>query len=309
MDGRRKSNKHLHSAMQWLLVLLALLSLFDPPGARAGNRFHERNHTGLLFLYGFDEGQRTSSIPTQARDYSNKYLMGNLTTSTTGSILWNSTRQGFRVPSISGSTRAVSQLSSEAVLPLLRSEFSIEFFISTPQNPVSQSLLIAGFGDWPPGAPFAGCDASDTLTDGGWRLYSTLGNVIRFSATIHFNGGPYCSENIAIPVTLNTLTHLVARGRDGVIDMRSMTATSYFNPSGTTFNPSYWARHHAPLTLASPHATNGWTGSIFMISMYDRYLSNTEVEAKRLSGPPNSLAVTLTSSIPITEDTTTTLYP
>lgn len=313
MDGcseERLIDTPTRSAMQRLLVLLALLSLFDPQKALAGSRFHERNHTGLLFLYGFDEGQRSpTSLPTLARDYSGKFLMGNLTTSTSGSITWNTTRQGFRVPSISGSTRAVSQLTSSAVLPQLTTEFSIEFFISSPVNPVSQSLLIAGFGDWPPGSPFADCDASNTLTEGGWRLYSTLGNGIRFSTVVSYNGDPLCTMGLALPITVNSLTHIVARGRNGWIDLRERTTTSYFNPSGTSFDPRHWARHHAPLTLASPHATNGWTGSIFMVAMHDRYLSNTEVAANRDFGPPNSLSITLTSSIPITEDTTTTLYP
>ena len=47
---------------------------------------------------------------------------------------------------------------------------------------------------------------------------------------------------------------------------------------------------------------------MYMIAMFDRFLSNADVTANRDFGPPNSLPVTL-SSLSIPEDETTTLYP
>lgn len=74
------------------------------------------------------------------------------------------------------------------------------------------------------------------------------------------------------------------------------------------FSPSLWARHAAPLTIANPHATTGWTGTMYMVAMYDRYLSDAEIAANQDFGPPNSLPTTL-PSLSIPEDSTTTLYP
>ena len=187
----------------------------------------------------------------------------------------------------------------------LSSEFTLEFFLSNPNNPLSQNLLISGFGDWPPGAPYAQCDAMNTVSEGGWRLSSRLGSVLEFEAIMVDSGVPTClSSTIAIPT--NTLRHLVIRARTGELSV--VSHGSFTGVAGSpTFSPSLWARHSAPLTIANPHVTTGWTGTLYMVAMYDRYLSDTEIAANRIFGPPNSFSYGNVTTLGIAEDARTTL--
>jgi hypothetical protein len=267
--------------------LLALLLLVGPLGALAASRFHERNHTGLLFLYTFGEGQVPTSPPSEVHDVSGRHLMGNLTASTTGTILWSAARQGVSVPSINGGTRAVSQKTSVNLIPRLTSEFSFEFFLSNPNSPLSQNILIAGFGDWPPGAPFARCDVTNTVSEGGWRMFTSLGGGIEVEAVLLMDGTPTCVLNsFALPT--NTLRHVVIRVGNGRFSMVSHDSSATI-VEGIEFSPALWARHAAPLTIASPHPGLGWTGTMYMMAMYDRFLSSAEIAANRNFGPPNSV--------------------
>jgi hypothetical protein len=268
--------------------VLLLLGLLAPLGALAVSRFHERNHTGLLFLYAFDEGQVPTSPPTQVRDVSGRNLMGNLTTSTTGAVSWSADRQGVSVPSIGGGARATSQLTSSSLFPLLSTEFSIELFLSNPENPLSQNLLIAGFGDWPPGAPFAPCDATNTVSEGGWRVSSDHVGVIDVDVVLLSGGVPRC-VSASLAISRDELRHFVVRVRSGVLSVVSHGGFATIAGPNPMFSPSLWARHPAPLTIASPHATTGWTGTVYMVAMYDRYLSDEEIAANRVLGPPNSV--------------------
>jgi hypothetical protein len=287
---------------------LLLVLLVAPLGALAASRFHERNHTGLLFLYDFTEGQVPTSPPTQARDFSGRFLMGNLTTSTTGAVSWNATRQGMTVPSIGGGVRAVSQMTSAGILQFLSTEFTIEFFIARPIFPLSQSWLIAGFGDWPPGEPFAECDAGNVVSEGGWRLNQRQGHAIEFEAVFAYNGVPICVSN-TIGLQENSLEHLIVRARDGTTSMVSKEGSSTITLDGQVFSPALWSRHAAPLVIASPHVSNAWTGTLYMIAMYDRYLSNAEIAANRVFGPPNSVPHAATAALALNEDLSTTLFP
>lgn len=296
----------LRSHLAGLLLLAACL--LAPPQVLGVSRFHERNHTGLLFLYGFDDGQVSAALPAQARDFSSRYLMGNLTTSTSGAITWSATRQGMTISSISGGVRATSQQTSASVLPLLSNEFTLEFFFSSPSNPVSQNLLVAGFGDWPPGTPFAPCDAANTMSEGGWRLSSFIGDIIDFSVVLMVSGEPTCVTS-TIVITPNTLRHFVARARNGVLSLVSHGSFTTISGSNPTFSPSLWARHAAPLTIASPHATNGWIGTMYMIAMYDRYLSSIEIAANRVFGPPNSYPFGNMMALAAAEDDLVTIFP
>mgnify|MGYP001594127019 CR=1 FL=1 len=296
----------LRYPMAALLVLILMLAA--PPSVLGVSRFHERNHTGLLFLYGFDDGQLTTTAPTHVRDLSGRYLMGNLTTSTTGAVTWSAARQGMTIPSIAGGSRATSQLTSAGVLPLLTNEFSLEFFFSSPLNPVSQNLLIAGFGDWPPGTPFPSCDAANMVSEGGWRLFSSLGTNIQFFGVLSIDGTPTC-VNAAVSIAANTLRHLVVRVQPDYISMVSHGSVDISTIPGLVFAPSLWARHSAPLTIATPHVSNGWTGVIYMVALYNRYLSTTEIAANRVLGPPNSLPFANVTALVAAQRPGTVVYP
>jgi hypothetical protein len=274
----------LFGCRMWPLFVVLLWAA--PLGCLGASRFHERNHTGLLFLYTFDEGQQSASPPSEIRDVSGRNLMGNLTASTTGAVTWSETRQGMAIPSVAGGARASSRLTSAELLPLLSSEFSIEFFFSSPDNNLSQNLFIAGFGDWPAGEPFARCNATNTVSEGGWRLSSQLGRIIEIDVVMVVDGAPACVKGttaFAYP-----LRHLVVRVRDGVLSIIAHGGGSAVLDSTMVFSQALWARHAAPLTIANPHVTTGWTGTMYMIAMYDRFLSNAELTANRVFGPPNS---------------------
>lgn len=297
--------------MHRLLVIFVIFIpiLFDTSWVRAGNRFHERNRTGLLVLYGFDDGQRSETLhSTTARDYTGRGLLGDLTLSTT-SIAWNASRAGFSIPSSSGGPRANSQLTSANLLAQLLNEFSIEFFFSSPSNPGS-SILISGFGDWSPGSPFPSCDSEPSTVEGGWRMFSSAGSGIRFQVVMSAEGTPSCFE-VSFVTGSNVLRHCALRARNGELSVNFHGALdSVLNP-GLSFNPAHWLRHPSHLTFAVPQPTEAWKGSMYMFAMHDRYLSDAEISSNRAYGPPNSLPVASAADVPIatTEDVTKSLYP
>ena len=118
-------------------------------------------------------------------------------------------------------------------------------------------------------------------------------------------GAPVCT-GVSLSISTNQLQHFVIRGRPGLVSL--VTHGSIASGDGVDFVPSLWGRHPSPLTLAPPHPKTAWTGTLYMIAMYDRFLSNGEISAKLAAGPPNSLPATI-SSLSILEDATTTLYP
>lgn len=122
------------------------------------------------------------------------------------------------------------------------------------------------------------------------------------------NGVPTC-QSVQLIVTSNVPVHLLVRAKDGVIEMLSSTGIAERALTGLAVNSSLWARHYAPLTVASPHATNSWTGTVYMTAIFDRYISTVEFATNRELGPPNSLPVASVSVLGITEDLTSTLYP
>jgi hypothetical protein len=271
-------------------------------GGLAASRFHERNHTGLLFLYDFTEGQVPTSPPSEVRDVSGRYLMGNLTASTTGAVAWSASRQGMSIPNIGGGARATSQLTTAALLPLLTDEFSIEFFLSSPVNPLSQNLLIAGFGDWGAGTPFPVCDATNTATEGGWRMSADQGSLIDVDVVMSVGGTPTC-VSVSIGISTNTLVHIVVRARAGELSIFSHGSDTIVSTPNPTLSPTLWTRRYTPLVLSSPHVTNGWTGSLYMLAMYDRFLADDEIEENRSLGPPNSVPWASATALAASEDT------
>lgn len=290
----------------WVLLSLALLLTLRSPLAQGASNFHLRNHTGLLFLYDFTEGQRSEAVPTNARDITGRYLMGNLTTSPTA-VSWSASQQGMRIPSPAGGVRAESLETSAALLSHLSTDFSLEFFLNSPPNDVGTNFLIAGFGDWPAGAPFSPCDPTNTVSEGGWRLYSSFGITLTFDGVFFFDDVAIC-RSLSLTIAANTLRHFVIRVQTGVVSVVSHEASTSFPYDEIRFSPTLWNRNPAPLTIANPHPTSGWTGTMHMIAMYDRFLSNAEIAANRDFGPPNSLP-TPTPTLSIPEDSTTTLYP
>jgi len=247
-----------------------------------------------------------TSPPTEVRDVSGRNLMGNLTTSTTGAVSWNDAQQGMTMPSISGGSRAVSEKASGDLLSLLTDEFSLEFWMRSPINERSQKLLIAGFGDWAPGSPFPVCNATETTNDGGWRLYSTLGGGIQFTGVFSVGGIPTCVTTV-VSITTIAPRHLVARGRNGRVSIRTHGSVDTISSISPVFTPSLWGRYSAPLTLANPHVENAWVGSLFMVAMYDRYLSDAEVAEKRDQGLPNSVPKAAVNAVNSGEDEEATL--
>lgn len=308
MDARKKDEVDATlQPMRWLL--LVLLILFDPPWAWAGSRFHERNHTGLLALYGFDDGQLSANLhPTSARDYTGMGLLGNLTTSTSA-IVWNADRAGFTIPSAQGGFRAISQLSSSAICQKLSDEFSIEIFVVNPPNVRGVDLVIAGFGDWSPYTQFPTCNLYSSI-EGGWRLFTSPGNSIAIQAVMALDGEPSCVE-IGIGTFPDAVRHATFRAHQGEFSVISHGSTDQTADPGLSFNASFWARQPTHLQLAIPHPTDAWTGTMYMLAIFDRYISNAEAAQNRIYGPPNSLPVATASDAPIatTEDVTTTLYP
>lgn len=232
--------------------------------------------------------------------------MGNLTTSPT-TVSWSASQQGMRISSPFGGVRAQSLLLSSQLLSHLGSDFTLEFFFNSPGNEQSQFLLIAGFGTWASGAPYMPCDATNVTAEGGWRLYSGLASSIVFDGVVFVNGVPTC-RSLRLSIVVNSLRHLVVRCRNGFLSMVSHgSSTSNSDPS-IQFSSDLWDRHPSPLVIANPHPSAGWTGTLYMIAMYDRFMPNTEIASNFEIGPPNSLPITL-DAFAVLEDGTATLYP
>lgn len=289
-------------------LVAVLVLLWVPTLVLAGNRFHERNHTGLLVLYGFDDGQRSSNLhPTSARDFTGRDILGNLTMSTSA-VAWSSERAGFSIPQPGGGERAVSQKSTSDLLARLSTEFSMEIFLMSPRNLGTGNLLIAGFGDWPANSPFPPCESGPSSSEGGLRTYSSPGNGIHTQIVMLDGESPACFE-LSFTNTPNALRHMVIRAREGETSVATHGGVSQVVDGQIAFLPSLWARHVAPLTIAVPPPSSGWQGSVYLIAIFDRYLTNDNVATNQALGPPNSLPVTLTPSIPLTEDLAASLYP
>lgn len=300
-----------------LSFVCTLLLLLRSPLAEAASNFHLRNHTGLKYLYDLKGGYRDDWYLPSVPDLTGNNLMGNLTTTLAPlvAIVYHSTDSdgGNEViirQSIVGN-RAQSQRTSEALLSSLTSEFTLEFFFSSPVNNAAKRIRIAGFGDWPSGSEFSFCDETNVNTFGGWQLYSSVApSGIVFQGvlvdTINDNQ-PYCFT-IGVTISANTMRHLVVRARDGLIQMISHGNTQS-DPSVKSFSADLWARHPAPLTIGSPHVDTGWTGTMYMAAMYDRFLSATEIENHRIYGPPNSFPVASAMATTVLEDSLVSLYP
>lgn len=295
------------------MLVRFLFLLLLPSVALGGNRFHERNHAGLLALYGFDDGQRDANLrPTHARDYTGRYLLGNLTTSTS-TITWNRDRAGFTVPSDFGGQRVVSERnSSDLVRQLSSSAFTIEFFMSNTVN-TRKDIIVFGFGNWLPGRSFPACDSDGQDTDeGGWRMASFLGESLAFQTVMMVNDPvpqPGCFE-LSFATLSNTLRHGVLGYSDpGLLRVKTHSSSDViYYPDLLSFSPELWLRNPTHLTFAPPHPHLGWKGTIFMIAIFDRFLPDDEVALNRALGPPNSLATTETTSIETVEDTTLVLW-
>lgn len=48
---------------------------------------------------------------------------------------------------------------------------------------------------------------------------------------------------------------------------------------------------------------------MYMVAMYDRYLSTTEIADNRVFGPPNSVPYGNVTALTVEEDARTTLFP
>jgi hypothetical protein len=136
-------------------------------------------------------------------------------------------------------------------------------------------------------------------------MWSYLGGVINFGATLMVDDVPACVTT-SLAITPNTLRHFVARFHSGELSVVSHGNDAFNGANDPTFSASLWANHSAPLTLANPHEATGWTGTIYMVAMYNRYLSNGEIAANRGFGPPNSFPYGA-GAVEADEDTPATL--
>jgi len=285
-----------------LLVLLVCL-----PGAFGASRFHERNNTGLLWAFDMTAGQLSDSPPAFVPDFTGRGLLGNLTTATNGAIQWNPTRQGFRIPTTAGGPRAVSQLTSAAVTPLIPTEFAIELFFSSPINPASFPRHIASFGaETSPDS----CEYGGATSTGGWRIISNFWGEIRFTVAMMQNGAPYCVE-ATFEVDVDQLQHVVFQVGPGslgdtyydtMVYIKSHSMQTWRFPPNLSLNSSRWDARR--LILGDPDQPPPWGGSLYWIGMYDRVLSIAEIDANQAFGPPNSFpygvgGVTATEDAPL----------
>lgn len=301
--GGLKTLRH----MMWSAWILAIL-VIQASGVVGGSRFHERVRSGLLTLYGLDDGQRSENQrPLFARDYTGLGLLGNLTIPPSASTEWYADRTGFRIPYSFGGVRAVSEKTTSELLTHLTDEFTIELIIQSPTNP-GGNKRIAGFGNWPPGTPFSICDApldgSSPRGGGGWQLFSAPGNSVRFHVITSLSGNPSCVE-LGIVIPTGIPWHVSVRAqRGGALEMYTRHAIDV--TSDAVFNSAFWELQ--PLTFAPSQPDGGWVGTVNLFAMYNRYLNDTELDLNDSAGLPNALPVTATSALAVTEDVSLVVY-
>jgi hypothetical protein len=273
----------------WVVLWAVLV-----PGGLAASRFHERNHTGLIWGVDLTEGQRSPTPPAFAQDVTGNGYLGNLSMSRGGDVVWDVARQGFSTPSSAGGVRAVSQLPSESLLQHISSEMTLEFWFSSPTNLRTHPVMIAGMTD----GPEITC-AHDRFA---WVLYSTLGTVIRFRIMLHAIGfGAFCSE-YSVSVTENALSYIVVRARDGLINMRIAGSSSGEPQPTLRLDTTILTRPPTSLYIAPNHGYDAWRGSVRWIGMYDRFLETAEITTNRNAGPPNSLPVAAVAAAATNQD-------
>lgn len=284
-------------------ALLGVVVLFGVvTGVLGASRFHERNHTGLLALYGFDDGQRSVDLkPTTARDYTGLGLLGDLIVSTTA-VEWSANRAGFSVGTVGGN-RMVSEKTSRDLVGRLGNEFSIEIWITSGVN--LGDVFIMGFGNWTAGSSVQYCDA-DSVDEGGWRTFASLGYGVRSQLVSLYDGTPGCIEfSYASDDLLPRLS--VIRGRPSFLGVYSEGAFERTIDPHDRIGAPYWLQHPAHLTIATPSANRAWKGSIYMIAFYNRFIEDAEMNRNKIFGLPNSLPTATRSAIAATEDVTIAL--
>jgi hypothetical protein len=301
--------------MRLLLILLFI------QGALAASRFHERNDSGLLFMYTFDEGQQSTTPPSKIRDISGRGLLGDLTSATNGDVNWDPARQGATFPSPYGGVRMVSERNTSDLLDAAGAVFTMEFWLRSPLNgklcqlsssAVYQEKWIAGFGDATAGGAFQPCGESSP-SEGGWRLFSRCDDSVTNQVTLHFSFVhihpfwmvPVC-KFFWVPVVANAVSYIYIRS-NGV----AANGFSYGIAGASADGPlsaTVWRRSDPKyLTVATSHNSGGWTGHVHMIAMHNRYLSNAEVNANYAIGPPNSFPRAATAALATSEDTAAAL--
>lgn len=289
-----------------LSLFWVLLLLLRSPLAEAASGFHLRNHTGLLFLYDLKGGYRSENSPASVQDLSRNGYLGNLSTSLVPSTL---VRYGeSNTPIVMN--RAESQLTTEALLPHIGSTFTLEFWLKNPNNGAAQPVRIAGFGNWPSGVAFAYCDPNTTNV-GSWQLISHLGPNIVFEMVALVDGVPTC-RSVTVAQQSNVLLNVVIRARYGEMQMVAINPSDGLNSQSDSDPPitvasSLWPP--AQLTIASPHPGVGWSGTMYMVAMLDRYISAPDIVSNHALGPPNSFPVASAMATTVLEDSSVELYP
>lgn len=305
-----------------MLFAFVLLVVWAAPSVAVSN-FHQRNTSGLLFLYGFQEGQQSTELPTRVRDLTGLNLLGDLLVSTTGAVAWSAEQQGMTIPSVYGGSRAMSEKKSDAVIAELTTEFSVELWITNTDIdvwPLSYVHLI-GFVDLNASNSNGNCryssDGGYTLTPtpdrsyGGFKIQSRQGTITYALVDVLTNTGDPCAETQISVFPEYQTKHVVLRMKPGSISFVSEGGLTTVSASQPMLDPSIWHPEFLsighPKYIASP--PRAWIGTMHMAAMYNRYLTTEEIAELQAMGPPNSLPSTSVMTHEGLEDEPWVMWP
>jgi hypothetical protein len=270
-----------------MLLALALVLLAIPPP---------------VVQYLFQNGQASSTPPQSTPDSASPSILGPLTTSAT-SLRWAAERQGTEIFSLGGGFRAVSAATSASVLPFIDTEFSLKItFYATMAPPAGQSVLVAGFGSFSPGAALPACSPA-SAAEGGLRVVYQSGSAA-FQVVLQNPVGDLQCETTAGSVNVGEDVAFVYRVQPNSVRITTSDGSGPTTLNGFSLRATRWNPH--PLVLASPHVTTGFLGFIRELSIYNKSISDDEASALVSASPPNSAPyTTLASPFPVVEDVRT----
>ena len=285
------SIRPLRPALLPLLFLAAFLCCSDHLTVNADFQFASaRVSSGLVALYTFTEG---ASNPTslQTADQSGVNVLGNITLSSDPlSASWTTGRAGIHLSGTGSQTRAVSAFNVTTLVSLLSATagFTIEMWFTSSST--TQKGMILGYGNWTTKAHESG-----SCGDFDLALFQVGSNIA--TNVIQNRSAALCSP-MTLPVTLTSPTY-VALTLNSSWQRLAVNTAAPITAVMTKLNFHTWLLNVA-LMLGQPlyntgsgYTTNTWAGDIFLVSVYNRSLTPSELRQNYIAGIPFSIPTPL----------------
>lgn len=269
------------SLFKLVLLIVALLQLTR----RAAGVFTSRVTNGLMFQYTFEEGQ-TDDTAAKTSDTLNLNFLGDIRLNR-AVCSWLPDRPGLLLPGTTTQQVGRSEYSQAALLNSIKATRAWTMETWLQPNDIRQASTIFGIGGWNETAPMpkAECfadpvsfDMYQSGADIGARQAQGTASSRACSSQQDFIESPSLFHLI-VTYTANGTAYLYLNGAFNNVYSRVRTWYPYWD-----------AAHRLYLSpnIDEIETKTTWQGSIFLISMYNRILSDTEISTNYAAGLPNA---------------------